>query len=196
LGLSVSGPFVCRCLTSLALLRFHSPPHQTGRADFPHPAFGQTSPRRPRGGHFSFPLRDGYSRPLERLGITEVARPKANRSPVILSSGNARTKAPSLDPRYRASSLLRASPPPRTTEPAPRGGLVERHARSSPGLPVLRTNSSFVHADVNTPAERMGAYVVRLPNHNGLPRFDFGSASATPFRGVLNVHSRFGLYAR
>ena len=23
------------------MLRFHAPPHQTGRADFPHPAFGQ-----------------------------------------------------------------------------------------------------------------------------------------------------------
>ena len=25
LGLSVTGPFVCRCLTSLAMLRFHIP---------------------------------------------------------------------------------------------------------------------------------------------------------------------------
>ena len=36
-----SGPFVCRCLTSRTMLRFHTPAHQTGRADFPHPAFGQ-----------------------------------------------------------------------------------------------------------------------------------------------------------
>jgi hypothetical protein len=41
LGLSVSGPFGCRCLTSLAMAPFPHPAHQTGRAVFPHPAFGQ-----------------------------------------------------------------------------------------------------------------------------------------------------------
>ncbi len=35
-ALSVAG-----ALVSSTLLRFHTPPHQTGRADFPHPAFGQ-----------------------------------------------------------------------------------------------------------------------------------------------------------
>ena len=39
-------------------------------------------------------------------------------------------------------------------------------------------NSSFVHADANTPAEPLGAFVARFPNNGGLPRFDFGSASA------------------
>ena len=46
------------------------------------------------------------------------------------------------------------------------------------GLPVLRSISSYVHADANTPAERSGAYVTRFPDRDGLPRFDFGSASA------------------
>ena len=41
LGLSVSGAFVCRCLTSFAMAPFPHPAHQTGRAVFPHPAFGQ-----------------------------------------------------------------------------------------------------------------------------------------------------------
>ena len=41
LGLSVSGPFGCRCLTSFAIAPFPHPAHQTGRAVFPHPAFGQ-----------------------------------------------------------------------------------------------------------------------------------------------------------
>src|SRR6266436_10200955 len=41
LGLSVSGPFGRRCLTSLAMAPFPHPAHQTGRAVFPHPAFGQ-----------------------------------------------------------------------------------------------------------------------------------------------------------
>jgi len=38
--LSVSGPFVCRCLISCSLLRFHIPLVEPGHADFPHPAHG------------------------------------------------------------------------------------------------------------------------------------------------------------
>ena len=34
LGISVSGPFGCRCLTSLAMAPFPHPAHQTGRAVF------------------------------------------------------------------------------------------------------------------------------------------------------------------
>jgi hypothetical protein len=40
-SLSVAGPFVCRCLTSCTLRPFPLSAHQTGQADFPHPAFGQ-----------------------------------------------------------------------------------------------------------------------------------------------------------
>src|SRR6476646_6038791 len=41
LGISVSAPFVWRCLTGAALAPFPHPAHRTGRADFPHPALGQ-----------------------------------------------------------------------------------------------------------------------------------------------------------
>ena len=40
-GLSVSAPFVWRCLSNLAVTPFPHPPHRTGHADFPHPALGQ-----------------------------------------------------------------------------------------------------------------------------------------------------------
>ena len=40
-GISVAGPFGCRCLTSLAMTPFSHPAHQTRRAVFPHRAFGQ-----------------------------------------------------------------------------------------------------------------------------------------------------------
>ena len=40
-GLSVSAPFVWRCLTSRTITPFPHPPHRTGRAVFPHPALGQ-----------------------------------------------------------------------------------------------------------------------------------------------------------
>jgi len=39
-------PFVCRCLTSLALLPFPHPAHRTGPADLPHPALGEDSHNR------------------------------------------------------------------------------------------------------------------------------------------------------
>src|SRR6478609_7561788 len=41
LSISVSAPFVRRCLTGSALAPFPHPAHRTGRADFPHPALGQ-----------------------------------------------------------------------------------------------------------------------------------------------------------
>ncbi|TYP69484.1 transposase IS66 family protein [Nitrosomonas communis] len=43
LGLSVSASFVWRCLMSLAITSSPHPARQTGRADFPHPAFFRPS---------------------------------------------------------------------------------------------------------------------------------------------------------
>src|SRR5579863_7516446 len=41
LSMSVTAPFVWRCLSGSAVAPFPHPPHRTGRADFPHPALGQ-----------------------------------------------------------------------------------------------------------------------------------------------------------
>ena len=48
-GLSVAGPFVCRCLTSLTMLPFPHPAHRTGYADFPLPALGERLTMSPTG---------------------------------------------------------------------------------------------------------------------------------------------------
>src|SRR5271168_1578993 len=40
-SMSVSAPFVWRCLSSSTVAPFPHPAHRTGRADFPHPALGQ-----------------------------------------------------------------------------------------------------------------------------------------------------------
>jgi hypothetical protein len=48
-GLSVAGPFVRRCLTSLTMLPFPHPAHRTGWADFPLPALGERFTRSPTG---------------------------------------------------------------------------------------------------------------------------------------------------
>src|SRR6266481_1037301 len=48
-GLSVAGPFVRRCLTSLTMLPFPHPAHRTGWADFPLPALGERFTMSPTG---------------------------------------------------------------------------------------------------------------------------------------------------
>src|ERR1700674_3615361 len=40
-NISVSAPFVWRCLTSSTMAPFPHPAHRTGQADLPHPALGQ-----------------------------------------------------------------------------------------------------------------------------------------------------------
>jgi len=40
-NISVSAPFVRRCLTGSTITPFSHPAHRTGQADFPHPALGQ-----------------------------------------------------------------------------------------------------------------------------------------------------------
>src|SRR6267154_2710197 len=40
-NISVSSPFVRRCLTGSTMSPFSHPAHRTGQADFPHPALGQ-----------------------------------------------------------------------------------------------------------------------------------------------------------
>ena len=47
-GLSVTAPFVWRCLNSRTITPFPHPPHRTGHADFPHPLSDKTSRLHPR----------------------------------------------------------------------------------------------------------------------------------------------------
>jgi hypothetical protein len=56
-NLSVAGSFVCRRLTSPAMLPFPHPAHRTGRADFPHPDLGED-------------LRNAIERLKNGIGIT------------------------------------------------------------------------------------------------------------------------------
>ena len=89
-----------------------------------------------------------------------------------------RAKSPSLHRHYPASSLIRASPPPHTAWPGPRGSPVEGHAPSPLGLPVLRSISMYIHADATTPAGSGGCTVASSPLDGGLPRNTAGSAPA------------------
>src|SRR5712671_3952377 len=57
-GLSVAGPFVRRCLTSLTMLPFPHPAHRTGWADFPLPALGERFTMSPTGDGADIFVRD------------------------------------------------------------------------------------------------------------------------------------------
>ena len=159
-GLSVSGPFVCRCLTSQTMLRFHSPPHQTGRADFPHPAFrlaSLASTRRLRHSSGVSPTTSLSSLASKVLSVTAqsfigVDRPKPISGLLVSSRNSPKVRLLRSLRHYPASSLLRACPPPQTTRPAPHGVPVESHELSSKGFPVLLVDSSFTHAIATTPA--------------------------------------------
>jgi hypothetical protein len=59
------------------------------------------------------------------------------------------------------------------------------------GLPQL-PRSPFWHAVPITPVDRMSACWL-LPHPHGLPRFRGGSASTIYFRGLLRLHSYYGL---
>ena len=53
-SLSVSAPFVWRCLNSRTITPFPHPPHRTGHAEYPHPALGQDSMPSHAKGHAQF----------------------------------------------------------------------------------------------------------------------------------------------
>lgn len=93
--------------------------------------------------------------------------------------------------------VVRACPPPHTAQPAPRGVLVESHDLSPLGLPVLRSISPYRHADASTPAGPSGCNCRFFPTRRrpSLKYWQVGSRDLV-FRGLLGVHSRFGLPAR
>jgi hypothetical protein len=63
---------------------------------------------------------------------------------------------------------------------------VGRCACSRSGLPMLHRSSSCMHAVATTPAELKGAFFVRFPCSDSLPRNHGGAASALrPSRPVL-----------
>ena len=68
-------------------------------------------------------------------------------------------------------------PVPRLTTPP----LASTARQPSQGASRVAHNPHFAHAVATTPAEPLGACVVRFPNGGGLPRNSGRSASALPF---------------
>jgi hypothetical protein len=101
-----------------------------------------------------------------------------------------------LHRRYPVSTLLRASPSPCTARPIPHGLPVEGHTPSPPRLPLLRL-MSFDACRRYYPGGT--AECVRRSSSSAaaaFPKFEVGRLPHLSFRGLLGVHSRFGLHHR
>src|SRR5438477_10975191 len=108
-----------------------------------------------------------------------------------------RSQAPSLHRHYPASTVVRACPPPRTARPVPRGHPVDRKvtagvSRVASDLPVQACCRHYpggtTEGAVSLPYKKSvaAAFPIRL----------LGRLPHQVFRGLLGVHSRYGLPAR
>jgi hypothetical protein len=181
---------------------FPPPAHRTVRADFPHTALRLASLGSTRWLGLASgvtPMTSPSSLTSRVLSVTGQSSMeligKANLRTLGLFQERAKSQAPFLHRHYPASSVLRACPPPQTAQSAPHGVLVESHDLSPLGLPVLPVDSSFTHAIAITPA---GPVEIRRSLARPAAAFPIGQAGRLPhypFRGLLGVHSRYGLRA-
>jgi hypothetical protein len=103
-----------------------------------------------------------------------------------------------------AQHTVRACPPPRVARPVPRGRPVGSHALPPPGVSRVASDPLCRHAVAITPVGSLDQIV----RNEGLstPRYSPATAAFPvsvagrlphyPFRGLLGVHSRYGLPAR
>src|SRR5580704_11852086 len=106
------------------------------------------------------------------------------------------TEAPSLHRHYSASSVLRTSPPPQTARPISHELPVDPLPQSPLGLPVLRLVSSACMPSP-LPRQIQWSLFARLsPWSAAFPVKKSGRLLPLFFRGLLSVHSRYGLHAR
>ncbi len=105
-----------------------------------------------------------------------------------------------LEPRPLSIGITRLQryygPPPHLARPVPRGrpvGLALDHVM---GLPVLRLSSSSTHAVTNTPAEPQTALRSPSPGTTAFPVLTPDRLPHYRFRGLLGLHSHYGLHVR
>jgi hypothetical protein len=187
-SLSVADPFVCRCLTSSTMLPFPHPAHRTGRADLPHPALGEDSRNR------QGPLHVTPSATSENnLGVIRLI---ANLPFYRRFLRPPSTEAPSLPRNYPASSVLRASPPSQSAQPVSHELPVDPHCDHRWDFPCC-VWSTLPACRRQYPGRSDGNLFARtIPPTSAFPRTGTGRLLHYAFRGLLSVHSRYGLHAR
>jgi hypothetical protein len=165
-----TGSFGRRCLSILPCSPFPLPAHQTGRADFPHPAF-----------------RSG-------LDVTHSAEPSSHIQTGLAVPHAilvARPEAPSIHGRYplpRCYGPLRDPIPPGLALTGFRLSSRPRHRASRVDAPLLCTHAPMFLCD---------ALIARLPQRRrpSLVSHQLG-VHITLFEALLGVHSCYGLRAR
>ena len=105
------------------------------------------------------------------------------------------TKAPFLHRHYPASQVLRASPPPQSAQPDSHESPVDP-APITAGVSRVASGPRCLHAVATTPAGPMKPVRShRVPSASAFPVCAAGRLLRCPFRGLLSVHSRYGLHA-
>jgi hypothetical protein len=106
------------------------------------------------------------------------------------------TEAPSLYRSYPASSVLRASRPSQSARPFSHELPVDPKPRSPLGLPVLRM-VHFAYMPSLIPRQvEWNLFAHTIPSTSAFPETGAGRHLHHCFRGLLSVHSRYGLHAR
>src|SRR5215469_1265479 len=183
LGGSVAAPFVWRCPSTRALAPFPHPAHRTGRADLPHPALGQDITR----AHATPSAVPEHFAKFDRLPNLRVLTASCVGPELRPLSSTGVTRLP----RY-----YRPLRHPRAPDPSLTGNrlLITEHAL---GFPVLRA-LSLCTCCRHIP--RRGGWDHRLlllpQTSQPSPIRGAGRPAHRPFRGLLGVHSRYGLYTR
>ena len=104
------------------------------------------------------------------------------------------TEAPFLRRHYPASTVIRTSPPPHTARPDSHELLVD-HLRVTVGVSRVASAPRCLHAVAHTPAGPMNLFAHIVASASAFPVRKAGRLLHYPFRGLLSVHSRYGLHA-
>jgi hypothetical protein len=192
----VTRPFVCGCLTSCTVLRFHIPLIEPDvRISRIRLSDGLHRPthRYTRQRTFRRPIQL-FPRPPNRcLGLLDLAV-----NPQAVGRFHSAPEVRPL-PSTGITRLPRYYEPvrhPSAARPVPRGRPVGNAIVPPLGLPVLPVDSPCTHAIASTPA---GPVEVSSLVTRPAAAFPIGPAGRLPhcaFRGLLGVHSRYGLRAR
>src|SRR5712672_3154033 len=182
-NISVSAPFVRRCLTGSTMAPFSHPAHRTGQADFPHPALGQD---------FTLARATPSAASEPFIGVDRLPNLQVLHHVLRLSC----TEVPFLHRRYPASAVLRTSPPPQGARPVPHGFPV---GPRRPRFGASRVSYAFlVYMLSPLPRRSVWAYCFAHLTQPYQPssKGSSGRPAHCPFRGLLGVHSRYGLHTR
>jgi hypothetical protein len=136
-----------------------------------------------------FPSASRYSL-LESLPDSYGASQACANSPTFVSfDKHTRSQGPSLRRRYPASAVLWPCPTPARVHR--HYTVLEPRPPTLMGLPRLPA-SPFQRAVSNTPADKAGALVDFFPAHAAFPEQETGRHLHRFFRGLLELHSRYG----